>query len=386
MKVILNHDPVLKDMLKLNLFTSEVDIVRDVPELHIKKGMVNDRYVDVISEYIESSPNYNHTLFDPKKIRSAINIVALEHQYNPVLDYFKECKENWDGNNRLDDVFTEYLGASKAAVNSLIAKLFFCGAVAKAINPAIKFDYVLDLVGGQGAGKTTFLKKIAPCGYYTDQFFTFTNKDDFAVMRRALIINDDEMTATRISTFEELKKFITLDHFEYRKPYGHEAERFDKNFIMARTTNELYYLKDKTGERRFLPVMVRKDKQTKHPVTDLNQATVDQIWGEAVSLYQSGQISFGLSEEEAELLEQHRLNFMYTDETEDKIEELLVNEFANSDFLTGQQIADKIAPGMNLVSNRKLAQQISYIMINRFGWRKGQKRVGDKRKKGYLKS
>ncbi|TAT07607.1 virulence protein E, partial [Lactiplantibacillus plantarum] len=73
--------------------------------------------------------------------------------------------------------------------------------VAKAHNPKTKFDFVLDLVGGQGAGKTTFLQKIAPLGYYTDQFSTFDNKDDYAVMRRALIINDDEMTATNNASF-----------------------------------------------------------------------------------------------------------------------------------------------------------------------------------------
>ncbi|TAS93862.1 virulence-associated E family protein, partial [Lactiplantibacillus plantarum] len=67
---------------------------------------------------------------------------------------------------------------------------------------------------GQGAGKTTFLQKIAPLGYYTDQFSTFDNKDDYAVMRRALIINDDEMTATNNASFEILKKFITLQEFE----------------------------------------------------------------------------------------------------------------------------------------------------------------------------
>ncbi len=52
----------------------------------------------------------------------------------------------------------------------------------------MKFDYVLDLIGGQGAGKTTLLKKVSN-GWYTDQFTDFENKDNYSNMLRALIIN-----------------------------------------------------------------------------------------------------------------------------------------------------------------------------------------------------
>lgn len=79
------------------------------------------------------------------------------------------------------------------------------GAVAKAYNPKTKFDFVLDLVGGQGVGKTSLLQKLAPLGLYTDQFNTFSNKDDFEVMKNALIVNDDEMTASNSASFEEIK-------------------------------------------------------------------------------------------------------------------------------------------------------------------------------------
>ncbi|WP_212739141.1 VapE domain-containing protein, partial [Escherichia coli] len=148
-----------------------------------------------------------------------------------VLDYMNSAYESWDHQERLDTFFSDYLGVERSEVTRLITRLFFIGAVAKVYDPKRKFDFVLDLVGGQGAGKTTILQKIAPCGYYTDQFSSFESKDDFAVMRRSLIVNDDEMTATANSTFEVLKKFVTLQEFEYRKPYGHQAERFSKGFV-----------------------------------------------------------------------------------------------------------------------------------------------------------
>lgn len=383
-ELILDNDPELKDMFKFNEFTAEIEVVKDSASLHIVKGQLLDRYVDEIASYIERAVDYDHVLFNSDRIRSAINVVASRHAYNPVKDYFDSAEKEWDGDDRLHNVFSDYLGVEKTPATDLIADIWFRGAVAKAYNPMVKFDFVLDLVGGQGAGKTTFLQKIAPLGYYTDQFLSFTDKDDFAVMRRSLIVNDDELTATSNSSFEELKKFVTLQMFEYRKPYGHTAERFPKNFVMARTTNELYYLKDKTGERRFLPIHVSKAAQKFHPVTDLTPEYVKQLWGQVVSEYHKNQ-SFYLPEEEEAVLNKQRENFMYTDEVEDQIEMLLENTFKDRHFIFASEIALQMGIS-DLTTNRKLANQIANVMINRFGWRKGRGYLPNgKRMRGYVK-
>lgn len=382
-EIILERDPILKDTFRFNEFTTEIDVVKPNSELMFKTGQLVDAYVDQIASYIENNSDYG-VLFDNKKIRSAITVVAMRHHYNPVIDYFDDAYKNWDHEERLNHIMGDYLGVEETSVTQLITKLFFVGAVAKAHNPKTKFDFVLDLVGGQGAGKTTFLQKIAPLGYYTDQFSTFDNKDDYAVMRRALIINDDEMTATNNASFEILKKFITLQEFEYRKPYGHQAERFAKNFVMARTTNELYYLKDKTGERRFLPLHVSKARQKHHPVTDLTDKYVKQCWGEAMQLYKDG-FSFALTSEQEEKLDEYRQSFMYTDELEDKIDEALNNQFRDKDFITNEALSLAVAPGIDLVKNRKIGNQISNIMVNRFGFRKCFRKINGKSKRGYAK-
>ena len=382
-EIILERDPILKDTFRFNEFTTEIDVVKSNSELMFKTGQLVDAYVDQIASYIENNSDYG-VLFDNKKIRSAITVIAMRHHYNPVIDYFDDAYKNWDHEERLNHIMGDYLGVEETSVTQLITKLFFVGAVAKAHNPKTKFDFVLDLVGGQGAGKTTFLQKIAPLGYYTDQFSTFDNKDDYAVMRRALIINDDEMTATNNASFEILKKFITLQEFEYRKPYGHQAERFAKNFVMARTTNELYYLKDKTGERRFLPLHVSKARQKHHPVTDLTDKYVKQCWGEAMQLYKDG-FSFALTSEQEEKLDEHRQSFMYTDELEDKIDEALNNQFRDKDFITNEALSLAVAPGIDLVKNRKIGNQISNIMVNRFGFRKKSKKFNGEAKRGYAR-
>lgn len=380
---ILEHDSELVGMFKFNEFTGEIDVVRTSDKLLVNKGMLKDSYIDELASYIESSKSYEQTLFANQLIRSALTVVANRNRYNPVLEYMNIAYRDWDKEERLDTFFSDYLGVDKSAVTRLITRLFFVGAVAKVYDPSRKFDFVLDLVGGQGAGKTTILQKIAPCGYYTDQFSSFENKDDFAVMRRALIVNDDEMTATANSTFEVLKKFVTLQEFEYRKPYGHQAERFPKGFVLARTTNNLYYLKDKTGERRFLPLLVDKDRQLANPVKDLTPEYVKQVWGEAVHIFKSGDYSFDLTSEQQEMLDEHRQTFMYTDDLEDAIADALDNDWADKDFLSSETIGLKVVPGADLARNRKLSNQIANIMINRFGWRKGVKKVNGKTRRGY---
>lgn len=383
-ELILDNDPELKDMFKFNEFTSEIEVVKDNSKLHIAKGQLLDRYVDEIASYIERAVDYDHVLFNNDRIRSAISVIASKHAFNPVKEYFDAAENAWDGDDRLHNVFSDYLGVEKTPATDLIADIWFRGAVAKAYDPMVKFDFVLDLVGGQGAGKTTFLQKIAPLGYYTDQFLSFTDKDDFAVMRRSLIVNDDELTATSNSSFEELKKFVTLQMFEYRKPYGHTAERFPKNFVMARTTNELYYLKDKTGERRFLPIHVSKAAQKFHPVTDLTAEYVQQLWGQVVSDYRKNR-SFYLPEEAEAVLNEQRENFMYTDEAEDQIEMMLDSTFKDRTFVTASEIALQMGVS-DLTTNRKLANQIANVMINRFGWRKGRGYLPDgRRMRGYVK-
>ncbi|WP_278851583.1 VapE domain-containing protein [Ligilactobacillus aviarius] len=385
-ELIIENDERLKGRFRFNLFTSEIDVVKDSKELNIKQGRLMDAYYSEIASYIESNADYNHVLFDERKIRSALTVVSRRHSYNPIIDYMNEAYKEWDKEERLNTLLADYLGVEQTPTVELITKLFFCGAVAKAFNPKTKFDFVLDLVGGQGAGKTTFLQNIAPLGYYTDQFTNFDNKDDFAVMRRALIINDDELTATSNASFEILKKFITLQEFEYRKPYGHEAERFAKNFVMARTTNELYYLKDKTGERRFLPVLVSKSRQKKSPIDDLDEEFVKQLWGEAVHLYKDEKFTFKLTKQQEQELENHRINFMYTDEVEDRIDEMLANDFEGKDFITSKDIALRLGDNVDLTKDRKLASKVSEIMINRFHFRKSRKRIEGTMKRGYERS
>ena len=358
--LILEHDKTLIHTFAFNDFTHEIEVIKDISDLKIKRGRMKDDYDALILRYIE---DIYGVLFNQNLFQLAVTREAMQHTYNPVKDTLEACRNYWDGKRRAGTFLHDYLGVDKSKITTLITKLFFVGAVAKAYDPMTKFDFVLDLVGGQGAGKTTLLQKMA-MGWYTDQFSDFKDKDNFANMLRALIVNDDEMTATANSSFEILKKFITAQELEFRRPYGHNSERYDKNFVLARTTNEITYLKDRTGERRFLPLKVNKDKQKFHPVTDLDPETIHQLWGEFVYYYESG-FSFVLTPEQEDELQEHRMIFNYVDETESEIDAFMDKYVGN--FVSSNQIG-KFLGEKSLIGNRKLAQKIKYVLDNYPGW------------------
>ena len=186
------------------------------------------------------------------------------------------------------------------------------------------------------------LQNLAPMGLYTDQFNSVTDKDDLGNLIGMFIVNDDEMTATSKSSFEEIKRFLTDNNFKYRPPYAKHPKQFIKKFIFARTTNNRTYLKDKTGTRRFLPLMTHKSLQELNPVTDLTPDYVQQLWGETVWLYKQAKDPFLLSPKQIELLENHRKNFEYVDSAEDELADVLYNDFHNADFIPTHELMLKL--------------------------------------------
>lgn len=376
--LILERDPMLKGTFAFNEFTHEIEIQKDVKQLNIEKGQMKDDYTPALMWYMESK---FEVLFPKNLTEMAVINEARSHSYNPVKDYLEDCYSNWDKKLRLADFLPTFLGVEKSDVTTLQTKLFLVGAVTKVFNPSAKFDYVLDLAGGQGAGKTTLLKKLAN-NWYTDQFSDFKDKDSYVNMLRAWIVNDDEMTATARSSFEDLKKFASAEKLEFRKAYGRNTTNEYKNFVLARTTNQVQYLKDKTGSRRFLPNLVDKKKQVLHPVEYLDQHEVNQVWGEAMDLFRDG-FSFNLSAEQEKMLDEHREQFIYIEPFEEQIDKFL--ESSDVEFITSFDIADQALNISNLATNPKMAKKIKYVMDNKSDWKYKRKKINGIVKRGYVK-
>lgn len=376
--LILENDNNFKDVFKFNEFIQENEIIKDIPTLRISKGFFDDAVIDEIINYIESSSMYDNTLFTSQNIRSAINIVCKENSYNPLIEYLNSAYQEWDGKPRLKNIFNTYLGAEKSEVNQIISVHFFSNAVAQAFEPGRKNDEVLDLVGKQGTGKTEFVRRITPLGFYTDNFTTFDKPDDLNEFRLSFFINDDELAVSNKATFENVKKFVSKTELTFRASYAHFPKTFKRRWVLVRTTNDLYYLRDLTGNRRFMPVMADKEKAIAN-IFDITEDDKRQIWGEAVAFYKKdleereknkgfkGILVF-TPEQEQQIL-QKQFQFTGTSSIEDQLD-YIVNEttFADQDFIKTMDLAEELE--IDAVRDNKVMAKVSNIMVNKFGFKK----------------
>ena len=74
----------------------------------------------------------------------------------------------WDGKERIKDVLHHFLGADQNNYVYEAMKVLLLGAISRVYRPGTKFEYMLILVGGQGAGKSTFFRFLA----MNDSWFT----------------------------------------------------------------------------------------------------------------------------------------------------------------------------------------------------------------------
>lgn len=400
-------DDQLSLYLKHNEFSQEHELLKDIKigNTFFKKGELPSNFDSVVKVYFESVLG---VAFTNQALLDGMETFFSERSYNPVMEYMEKAAEKWDGRKRINQMLQVYLGADDNPLISKIAKMWLVGAVAKVYDPFVKFDYVLDLVGGQGVGKTSLLQKLGG-EWYTDSVTDFANKDNYDIMLKSLIVNDDEMVASNRMSFAETKAFISKTSLRFRKPYMKRTEEFAKNFVLARTTNQKEYLKDKTGERRFLPVLANIENQKKHPM-EIEPETIEQIWGEAVTIYRAGaDLMFDKKTEEE--LEIYREKFMYRDEVELQVLEYLEMPIPDnwSSWSIQQQHqytskyfdnSSEFEPGKNKLTNvstremmynlfmrnsndKKLSTKINMIMDNHPDWQKGQFRIGGKNTKGF---
>ena len=400
-------DDQLSIYLKHNEFSQEHELTKDIRigNTFFKKGELPSNFDSVVKVYFESVLG---VAFSNQAMLDGMETFFSERSYNPVMEYMERAAENWDGRKRINQMLQVYLGADDNPLISKIAEMWLVGAVAKVYDPFVKFDYVLDLVGGQGVGKTSLLQKLGGA-WYTDSVTDFANKDNYDIMLKSLIVNDDEMVASNRMSFAETKAFISKTSLRFRKPYMKRTEEFAKNFVLARTTNQKEYLKDKTGERRFLSVMADTSRQKKHPM-EIEPETIEQIWGEAVTIYKAG-ADLMFDKETEERLEIYREKFMYRDEVELQVLEYLEmpipdnwsswsiqqqhqytsKYFDNSsEFEAGTKKLEKVSTRemmynlfMRNSNDKKLSTKINMIMDNHPSWEKGQFRIGGKNTKGF---
>ena len=228
-----------------------------------------------------------------EKLIHALNVVAHQNKYNPVVDELEMRWHQWDGKEHIKDILPNYLGVEQSEYSTEVLKLFMLGAISRAYTPGCKFDYVPIIYGKQGCGKSTFCRYLAMSDEWYDDNFNTIDGDKAAEKLRGLWMAElAELLATKkAKELESIKSFITSRCDNYRPPYERLKESRLRVCLFIGTTNSEHFLTDRTGNRRFLPLIADRDK-AKFPITDRQyhqQAIIDinNAWGEAMELYNS---------------------------------------------------------------------------------------------------
>lgn len=220
-----------------------------------------------------------------EKIDKALIIVGNRNKFNDVKNYIDSQK--WDGIKRIETLLHDYLGVEQNVYTADVMKKTLAAAVGRAIDGAIKFDYVPILVGAQGIGKSTFLSKLGE-KWFSDSLTNFEGKEAAEIIQGTWINELAELAGFNRYETNAIKQFVTKQHDIYREAYGKRTNKFPRRCVFFGTTNDSTFLKDVTGNRRFWPIDCGVVSPTKSIFNDLDDE-VGQIWAEAKVLYSLGE-------------------------------------------------------------------------------------------------
>ena len=329
---VLQSDPALSGALRYNIMTERTDIVKP---LWWKKTsrMMNETDFNYLLLYMEEK--YNLTV--EKKVEKAISIVADKNKYHPVRDYLNQLE--WDGTERIRYVLHHFLGAEINEYTYEAMRLFLLGAISRAFKPGCKFDVMLCLTGGQGAGKSTFFQFLAiKDEWFSDDLKKMDDENVFRKIQGHWIIEMSEMIATaNAKSIEEIKSFLSRRKEMYKTPYDKQAADRLRQCVFGGTSNTLDFLPlDRSGNRRFLPIMVYPDRAEVHILENAAESRkyIDQLWAEAMVLYRGGKIRLTLTKETEQYMKELQKEFMPEDTKAGLIEAYL-------EKFTGKQVCSK---------------------------------------------
>jgi predicted P-loop ATPase len=310
-KKIFLYDPLLRGAFSTNLLTEQIDVVKPLPWYRSSIALT-----DVDVQYLIMYLDEHYNLSSDKRIEGTLKVAANEYRCHPIRNYLNGLR--WDGKERIRFALHHFLGAKISDYNYEVLLLFMLGAVSRVFKPGIKFDVMLCLVGGQGAGKSTFFRFLAVNDdWFTDDMQRLEDENVFRKLQGHWIIEMSEMIATASAkSIESIKSFLSRQKETYKTPYDRHPKDRKRQCVFGGSSNTLDFLPfDRTGNRRFLPVQVHSEEAEVHILENEAESRVyiDQMWAEVMEIYRKGNHDLKLSPAIEEHLKEYQKNFMPED-------------------------------------------------------------------------
>lgn len=315
--LILNNDPDFNGFA-YNELARKVEVIGTMPWDRPKDNKFwRDADTSQLIIYIDKK----YAVFSQRNFDAAFVKTADDRKFHPIRDYLNGLPE-WDGVDRVETLLIDFLGAEDTEYVRTVTRKTLCAAVARILRPGIKADFVTILNGPQGTGKSTLFAKLAG-EWFSDSLNLNDMKDKSSAekLSNTWIMELGELQGMRKADIEAVKSFISRTDDEYRPAYGRVVESHPRQCIIVGTTNsESGYLRDITGNRRFLPIAV-KGGSSRH-TWELTQNEIDMIWAEAKKIWEEGETLFLEGDVAIEAVIQQR-QAMESDERQGMVEEYL---------------------------------------------------------------
>lgn len=294
--------------------------------------------------------------------------MANENRYHPVQDYLNALQ--WDKVERIRYALHYFLGAEISDYTYEVLKLFMLGTIARVFRPGIKFEVMLCLVGGQGAGKSTFFRFLAmKDDWFTDDLKKMDDENVYRKLQGHLIVEFPEMVAIlNAKNVEDTKSFMSRQKDTYKTPYDKHPKDHKRQCVFAGSSNSLDFLPmDRSGNRRFLPIQCNVNEAEVHILDDekVSREYIAQMWAEAMEIYRSGNYMLKLPKKTQEELCEYQKRFMQ----EDTKKELILDYL---EHCKGNMVCSRLLYAEALGNDGSPAQweirEINDIMNNCSGW------------------
>ena len=283
----LENAPELQGVVAYDELRNTVVCRRAFPWPYSKPGEIRGADALLLGKWLTDTwglPSISKASLD-----EGLQTVAHSQRYHPVREWLGGIV--WDKKPRIDRWLMHALGETPATVPAalaeylgLVGRYWVMGMVWRVMEPGCKFDYCPVLEGSGGLRKSTLVEVLAGSEYYSDTPFEVgRGKEGPEQVQGCWLYEIAELTHFSKAEVGAIKAFISSKVDRYRVAYGSTVEAFPRQCVLVGTTNEDTYLRDRTGNRRFWPVPVRNQINTKFVAKYR-----EQLLAEAYELYLQG--------------------------------------------------------------------------------------------------
>ena len=303
-------------------------------------------YLESLPEWHEGDHDYIADLAATVKIKG-----EQEHMESPEAASLKGTSQEGTSQEGTAQEGIAQEGIAQEADFSLFTfpyslKKWLVGMVAGWISEDVVNNVILVFIGEQGAYKTTWFNYLLP-PQLKQYFYTKTNanrmtRDDLLTLAQYGLVCCEELDTMRPAELNQLKAAVTMPSIDERAAYAHFHEHRKHIASFCGTGNNVSFLSDPTGNRRWLPFEVESIVSPRdHPFC------YEGIYSQALALYKSG-FTFWFTKEEIQEQNRHNRKFE-TPRLEHELVDLYFRrplEHENSMFMTSSRVLQIIGSGI----------------------------------------